>query len=392
LISRLIGAALVLAATSATAQQVKVADNVTLTLSGYVHADARAYVIGDDRAADTFVLRRVRPIFDGRIGERFSFRVMPDFGDGRTVLQDAYLDMRVGEGKTVRGGKFKAPFGLERLMSAVDLLFIERGLPTQLVPNRDAGVQYSASALGGRLTYAVAALNGTPDGGSVDADADDGKDAVARVFWTPFAGDANKPNLGLGLAYSTGDQQGSAAAPGVASYRTAGQQTIFSYRTGTFVDGARQRWSPQAHLAAGRVRVIAEYVSSSQHVRNTGAGPLDVETNAWQLAAGFMLTGERNAMRTVKPAKPFDPAAGGFGAVELVARYGWMDVGDSAFAFADPAVSARSAREGGLGVNWILTPNVKLMVNFTRTDFTMTDGGLSRESENAVLARWQLAY
>ena len=35
---------------------------------------------------DTFVMRRVRPIFQGRAARYFEFRVMPDFGNGQTVL------------------------------------------------------------------------------------------------------------------------------------------------------------------------------------------------------------------------------------------------------------------------------------------------------------------
>src|SRR6185295_2812840 len=35
---------------------------------------------------DTFVMRRVRPIFQGRAAKYFEFRVMPDFGGGQTVL------------------------------------------------------------------------------------------------------------------------------------------------------------------------------------------------------------------------------------------------------------------------------------------------------------------
>ena len=39
---------------------------------------------------DTFVMRRVRPILQGRVARYFEFRVMPDFGNGQTVLFDAW--------------------------------------------------------------------------------------------------------------------------------------------------------------------------------------------------------------------------------------------------------------------------------------------------------------
>ena len=42
---------------------------------------------------DNFLLRRVRPIFAGTVGRHFEFQIMPDFGIGTTVLQDAWLDV-----------------------------------------------------------------------------------------------------------------------------------------------------------------------------------------------------------------------------------------------------------------------------------------------------------
>ena len=69
----------------------------------------------------------------------FDVRVMPDFGGGTTVLQDAYVDARFKPSFKIRVGKFKSPFGLERLQSAIDMTFIERGAPTSLAPEPGPG-------------------------------------------------------------------------------------------------------------------------------------------------------------------------------------------------------------------------------------------------------------
>ena len=66
---------------------------------------------------------------------------MSDFGGGTAVVQDAYVDARFSKVFNLRAGKQKPPLGQERLLSATDILFIERALPTALVPNRDVGVQ-----------------------------------------------------------------------------------------------------------------------------------------------------------------------------------------------------------------------------------------------------------
>src|SRR5206468_3008991 len=105
-----------------------------LRVRGYVQFDGRFFKDDTEHnQTDTFVLRRVRPIFEGTVFTLFDFRIMPDFGGGQTVLQDAYMDARILPALKVRAGKYKVPFGLERLQSATDILFVERALPTNLV-------------------------------------------------------------------------------------------------------------------------------------------------------------------------------------------------------------------------------------------------------------------
>ena len=152
-----------------------------LRLRGYIQSDGRFYADDHEaQGADTFLLRRVRPILEGTLFKNVDFRLMPDFGGGTTVLQDAYIDLRFTPAVKIRAGKFKTPVGLERLASATELLFVERALPTALAPNRDAGVLLFGDVLNARLNYSVGVVNGVVDGASADADDRDGKDAVAR--------------------------------------------------------------------------------------------------------------------------------------------------------------------------------------------------------------------
>src|SRR6186713_3152060 len=103
--------------------QIRSADsNFVLKVRGYVQADARVYF--DDKfpgaANDTFLLRRVRPIFEGSVFEKYDYRVMLDFGSGANstvanngFLQDAYLTARWRPEFQLQAGKFKEPVGLE---------------------------------------------------------------------------------------------------------------------------------------------------------------------------------------------------------------------------------------------------------------------------------------
>ena len=145
-------------------------------------------------------MRRVRPIMQGRIAKYFEFRLMPDFGNGTTVLYDAYFDVRFSQAFRVRIGKDKTPVGLEQLYSDYALLFPERTLATNLVPNRDVGVQVQGR-LAGVLSYIGGVFNGVPDAANGDVDTDAGKDLAGRVTVRPFARTKNGgASRGFGVA------------------------------------------------------------------------------------------------------------------------------------------------------------------------------------------------
>lgn len=374
-----------------------------LRFRGYLHSDGRFFL--DDSlkpGTSQFLLRRVRPIMELTVFRIFDARIMPDYGAGNTVLQDAYVEARLAPGLRIRAGKYKPPVGLERLLSATELPFVERGLPTNLVPNRDVGVQLSGDLFRGRVSYAVSLSNGVPDGGIADGDQGDDKELAGRVFLTPFRNRGNRslPDLGFGVAGSYGNHAGtpSTAGSGLAGYRSAGQQTVFAFRSdntpaGTVVaDGRRTRLSPQGYLYAGPLGLLAEYVRVRHRVSLNGA----IETipvQSWQVAGTFGLFGGRPTLRGINPRKPFDPGRGSWGALELAARYGELTVDEEAFpVYADPAAQVRQARGLGLGVNWYLNRNLKLATSYERTTFRGGAAVGDRETENVVFTRAQVGF
>jgi phosphate-selective porin OprO/OprP len=383
---------------------IRSADNAfQLRLRGYVQLDGRFYQ--DEhlkRGVDTFIIRRARPILEGTVFKIFDFRIMPDFGAGTTVLQDAYVNARFTPGFQVRAGKFKPPVGLERLQSATDILFVERALPTNLVPNRDLGVQFQGDLAGNRVSYALGVWNGVADAGNGDLDTNNGKDTAGRIFFTPFAATAGPgKGLGFGIAASTGNQNGtatSAATTGLASYRTGGQLTFFSYRSDgtaagtTLANGRRQRLSPQAYWYAGPFGLLAEYVRSSQEVRR-GAASAKIENDAWQAAASYVLFGGEPSYRGVDPKQPFDASQHHWGALELAARYNRLEVDDKAFPlFANPASAASRATAWALGLNWYLTRGVRFMLDYEQTRFQGGAASGNRPDEKVVLDRIQISF
>ncbi|HEY5972659.1 MAG TPA: porin, partial [Pseudoxanthomonas sp.] len=217
---------------------------------------------------------------------------------------------------------------------------------------------------------------------------------AGRVFFEPFKNSAGAlSGLGFGLGASVGDTRGS-GSNFLPRYRTPGQVQFFNYRSAVLADGERSRISPQGYFYRNSFGLLAEYIVSKQELDIGGVNE-DLENKAWQATASYVLTGEDASYRgVVQPSNPFKPGEGGWGAFEVVGRYGVLGVDDDAFAlFADPSVSASKAKAWTLGLNWYLTSNLKLVLNYLDTRFEGgAAAGADREDEKAIFSRLQVAF
>ena len=373
--------------------------NFEIKFRGAVQADQRSY-FGDKALPlnDTFLFRLVRPTIEGQFGSLVAFRLTPEFAGDSATLVDAWIDLRFNPAYTLRIGKMTSPVGLERLQSSSYLSMMERAFPSELAPNRDIGLQLQGDLANGRASYAIGAFNGTVDGrdtGSLDVDRH--REFEGRVFFEPWKNDANAlSGLGFGIGASQGDKEG-AGNNFLPRYRTPGQTQFFAYRGTVTADGSNTRVSPQAYYYYNAFGLLGEYIRSSQELLLVGkpASRIDLTNTAWQLTGSWVLTGEKAGFRGVtKPNHPYTVDGKGWGAFELVGRVGALDIDDNAFPlYADPFSSAHRARMWGLGLNWYLTSNVKLVFNHTQTRF---DGGAAaganREDEKTFFSRVQLSY
>src|SRR5262249_11988261 len=143
-----------------------------------------------------------------------------------------YVDANYIPEAKLRIGKFKPPVGIERLQGAPYISFIERAQPTNLVPNRDFGVQWFGELLNGTFSYQLALVNGAPDNSNpTSVDINDDKDFDGRIFAIPFKDsdiDALR-GLGFGFAGSYGRENGNPGTPDEPTYKTFGQANFFSY-------------------------------------------------------------------------------------------------------------------------------------------------------------------
>ncbi len=380
--------------------QVRHADSgFEMRVRGGLHLDHRDF-LGDQRAAadGSFTFRRIRPTLEGKIGSLAAFRITPELaGDGVTLL-DAWIDLHLAPSLSLRAGRMKGPVSLERLVSFTDLPMVERGFASELAPNRALGVQAFGALASGRVQYAVGVFNGGPDGrNDPSQDADDEAELQGRVFFEPWRGDGSAlAGLGFGIAGTWGDKQGSGNAF-LPRYRTPGQDVFFAYRNIVEARGEHARWSPQLYWYHERFGLLAEHIVSRQSLRLAGQpeSARQLSNRAWSVTGGWSLTGESASYRGLgDPRAPFAVGQDGWGALELVARIGELDVDDQAFPFfANPDSAASRARSWGLGLNWYLSSNVKVQIDHQRTRFDGgASGGADREDERTLFSRLQLSF
>ena len=317
---------------------------------------------------DQILIRRARPAISGTVYKYVDFYLRPDFGQGSTVLYEAYMQLNYFSRANLRVGKFKPPVGLERLQSDDDTSFIERGLPTLLVPSRDIGYQVSGDIVKRRVSYTVGVFNGVPDNGLSDASVSDHRDYAARIFLTPFLPNTNHPlsGLGFGIGASSGNDDG---IP-LPSYKTFGQNTFFSFASGVVAAGHRTRLAPQGYYYNGPFGIFAEYTLAEEGLQK-GTVRRSIAFRAWQVQASYLLTGDKKGFTTLTPRKSFDPKNHGWGAIELAVRTGAFSVerGFFDYGFGTVATSPRSAREWVGGVNWYLNRAVRISLDYGNTNF-----------------------
>jgi phosphate-selective porin OprO/OprP len=391
-----------------------------LKLRGLVQLDARRHMDTSDPALadkDTFLLRRIRPIFDGTLLGLVDFRISPDFGNNTVVVTDAYLDAHPTPWLRLRAGKFKPSVGLERLQSDSNLTFIERALDSNLSAQREVGLQLWGEIANAVVRYELGIYNGAVDGTLTDIDNNHAKTYGGRLFIRPFQLEALKGlgDLGIGVAFSTGNEKGTsaltagaAASTALPSFKSAAQDTIYSYVANTtdvtqtvFALKRHTRVNPQLYYYVEGFGLLAEWIKEYQEV-GKGTGDGAVNHSGYHVTASYVVGGD-NTYDGVKPKKAASWATKDFGAIELGVRYNVLDLDNLGFtssSLADQSKSVSKAQGFGVALNWWLNRSIKVSGNWEQTTFTggnSTGTGAAkvitdRATEKVAIGRFQVAF
>lgn len=299
--------------------------------------------------------------------------------------RDVFVNVRPAMYAQVQAGKFKIPFGYERLTGPRNLDFVYRSRASDaLTPGRSVGVMVHGRAFNRLLRYAVGTFEDDgdqppdlePEEPVVPGDepGEQGRTLAARATLAPLRLTSLKSkynNLEVGGAYTRCTlPEGRNHLQGDTAY--GGDFFGRHYYT----KGPRTRLGLEASWAVGAASIAAEYIVSRDARDGQGVGgeaQLDndlpaIEGRGWYVAGTWVITGE-NREGGVIPKRPL--FQGGFGAVEVEGRYERLRFASAGSPAEPPSDSPRAANIAGngerawtIGATWYLNRWAKMRVNF----------------------------
>ena len=346
---------------------------------------------------DGVEFRRARLYLAGHIYKHFDFKMQYDFADGDADFKDVYMGIRdiPPWGGGLRFGQFKEPFSFEELTSSNYITFMERSLPNALVPGRSTGAMMYQSLCDDRMTWAAGVFRDSDDFGDRSEDEKGGSgeyNFTGRLTALPIYRNEGRTLLHLGGAISHRNPNDDM---GRYRQRPEAHLTDRFIDTRTFGSDEVNLYGAEAALVCGPLSLQAEYIKADVELNDTAKGfPSgdDPEFDGYYVYLSYFLTGEHRrykktsgAFARVKPNKNFLEDGCGPGAVELAARYSYLDLSDG-------AIDGGELEDWTLGLNWYLNPNMRFMFNYVRAQVDRAALGLDGEETDIFQVRAQFDF
>lgn len=312
------------------------------------------------RIGDGSEFRRARLFMEGSVYGNIKYKFQYDFASS-DPFKDAYIQIKkVPMAGNFTVGHFKEPFSLEELTSSKYITFMERSLPNVFSSGRNLGVRLNRSFMDKRATAAFGFFRqGNPADTSSTFGNSGTYNATTRLTMLPWYVEKGRQLVHLGLSYRHAFHD--------ENERIRFRQRPEAHLGPRLVETPRfhvedvDYFAPEVALVYGPASLQFEWMSALAD-RPTGE---DLHYNGYYIFGSFFLTGEHRPYKTssgafnrVKPKKNFD-WKGGYGALELAARYSMIDLNDE-------DINGGELSNFTFGVNWYLNPNVRIMLNYVR--------------------------
>lgn len=339
--------------------------------TGNIQYDAGTYFgqsggdpVGPDAVRGT--LRRARVGVSGRLFRDFDYAFVWNFSgfqrDGGSL--DTLSLSYSGLGPlTFVAGAFKPRFTLEDTQGSNDLLFLERAAVVTAASSLAAGTARVGGGVEASLRRLFAAAYLT--GGDAAAEGDGRqRGAVVRLAGAPvYEGSRRVLHLGVSASWV---QRPPLSPAGNEVVRLSERPEL---RTGSarLLDTGRllagDARSAGIELGASWNRSWAQAEYHRVEVDRSGEAP-SATFEGWYAQAAYVVAGRsrrwrrsRAAWGRPEPSRPFDPARGRWGALEVGLRYSSLDL---------DAAGARGGRQGiwTAGLNWFPTESLRVTAQY----------------------------
>lgn len=336
------------------APEIKTADGWSFKPRGRIQLDvasidAPAGVTGI-RGGTATEFRRVYLGVDGKIPGGFSYRVEADIANSEVELTDIYMTYGTGP-LSVTAGQIKPFWSLDDMTSDLFTSFTERAAFTQAFGfERRVGLsaQYKGKAL---LVQGGVFGDNARD---LLSDANHSMSVDGRVVWMPKLGDTQ---LHLGASAHYRDPNDPAATNRYRARPFVHTTDVRLVDTGLIDISSERGLGLEGAVLAGPFHAAGE--AFWQTVKRSTAG--DPTFFGGYAEVGMVLTGgdtrgyKDGAFDRLKPSKPI--TAGGIGAIEVNARYDYLDLNDA-------GIVGGQQRTALIGLVWAPIDYIRITANY----------------------------
>lgn len=376
------GLAVLLGATPALAQTTADENGITiggkdtnLNIGGRIHLDGVSVSEDVTTFADDVDFRRIRINATLTVAKDFRVKVDADIGGTSTGFRNVWAAYSGIDNFTIKGGNFIAPVAGENMMSSNNIKLMERSLAATLAPNFLMGgaVTYKGNNWSATAGYFFDPLEQNPL-----RPADEGESIAARLVVAPIKQRRQVLHFAIGVENRDLD-------PGTVSRVSArpefGLDGTTLIRTGSLTGvNSYTNYNFEAAYMNGPFLVKGNYILRDNNAPTLG----DPKFDGGSIEAAWVITGERQRYGMTNGTFGGIRPRGKFGAVEVAARYSYLDLSDG-------LVAGGKERNWSVGLNWYITRNVRIMGNYVSAKSRPGRNGL-RESVNALMTRLQIAF
>jgi phosphate-selective porin OprO/OprP len=330
-------------------------------------------------------LERARVGVQGVGHDVYFYRFETDFAQPDPVTRlrprilDAYAEIRELPFGTLRMGQFRVPLSVERVTSANDLTFIERGLPQAFNPARELGIMAMNSTPNYFFTWYsdLSTQQATAEGEQF------GKagrvDYTQRIVFLPWYDEPSEGrylfHVGGAYLYSNtrnSNVQYGSAPEAVLQYADTVNVIPNFVDTGSILARDTNTVQAEASTVLGPLSFQAEYYGVFVNPTvNPLAGQKDLFFSGWYVFGSYFLTGEHRVYNrtqaiytSVTPFTNFFRVRGadrgiltGLGAWEVAVRFSQLNLSDR-------YIQGGRLNDVTCGLNWYLTRQMKVMANY----------------------------